>query len=111
MEDLQYPSAISTTPDRGSKAITRGFLDEYERITPLVRALFENAISIVFDDVSRSSTDLILKHNLGAIPSDFLVGARNKNGAIWRGETPWTSQELSVRSNTLNLRVTIYLVT
>jgi len=38
------------------------------------------------------TNDTIIKHNLGKIPSGFLVYDQNGGGLILRGDTEWTSQ-------------------
>lgn len=81
-----------------------------------LEALFDKGISFVdnldSDSVSFTSgavadAEDVVSHELGKVPTGFLVTARNKAGILYSGTTPNTTSRIYLKSNVANTTYTI----
>lgn len=89
-------------------------IDEYNRIFPRVRSLFENIVTATFTDgtggtVDHDLKDLEIPHNLGDTPTDVIVGVLPVKAYVYKGTNEWTKDFIYLRASEA-LTVQLYVV-
>lgn len=57
-----------------------------------------------------ANTEMIANHDLGTIPVGYIVVRRDKAGVVYDGVTPWTTTQISLKSNQASLVALIFVL-
>lgn len=56
-----------------------------------------------------ANTESAVAHTLGRVPSDFIVGAQDKAGTIYKGSTAWTVTNIYVKGSVASITAKLYV--
>ena len=74
------------------------FIDRHELVRGKIETFFGKSITVTFDS-RHSSQDLKIAHSLGVIPTDILVGSRDVDARVFRGNKEWDNQYIYLRAS------------
>lgn len=61
-------------------------------------------------DTGTINTEFSFTHNLGTVPTGYLITKINKAGAIYESGTTWTSTTIYLKCSVANATVTLFLL-
>ena len=54
-------------------------------------------------------TETAVAHTLKRVPADFLVGAQDKAGTIYKGSSAWTATNIYIRGSVASITANLYI--
>jgi hypothetical protein len=58
---------------------------------------------------SSANTEFAVTHNLGRVPTGFLVFSVDQAGILYRSVTTWTEQQIFLKSNVSSMNVVVFI--
>jgi len=110
-------NTTGTPPDNSillATGTTDGDHSEFASVDnqPLLRAGFKSAVTgkvVVVADTGNANTEFAVPHNLGAVPTGYIVTKKDKACDVYTstGGTAWTEENIYLKSSVANCAVSI----